>query len=160
MKTTIISIVAMLLFLPNLCSSEDAQDLNGWNKAKWGMTEEELKVAFKEENLTGLILNDFKIAENKFTVSFVMDTKTAKLEKVFLFTTEKVLNDDNFNNLQNLLTQKYGKPTESKKSLFTLNSVWNLKYTIITLVSLKMGDENEEKKFLSITYTKIKDEGL
>jgi hypothetical protein len=121
-----LSVFAMI-FLP-LQISAQPEDVKGWNKARWGMTEREIEYAFKGkvERLREPIVDkqegiyvtqeirDLSFANADFTVSFVMDDKTNQLREVVL-TPEgshfKVL----FEILENKLVTKYGSVTYKDK---------------------------------------------
>jgi hypothetical protein len=64
-----------------LAAQNAADDPGGWNKAKWGMTQEEVKGAFREvtftayplDGLRGLNLASYPISGRKFSVAFLFD---------------------------------------------------------------------------------------
>ena len=150
--------VFALTLLP-LDISARADDVKGWNKARWGMTEKDIEAAFKgkvERMREPLIdkqegiyvsqeINDLTFANTKFTVSFVMDDKTKQLREVVLTpkgTHFRVL----FELLEKKLVTKYGPVTFRDKEDVDLQKVgkngygqdqisrvWSFPSTLITL---------------------------
>ena len=150
--------VFAMTFLP-LQISAQPEDVKGWNKARWGMTEREIEYAFKGkvERLREPIVDkqegiyvtqeirDLSFANADFTVSFVMDDKTNQLREVVL-TPEgshfKVL----FEILENKLVTKYGPVTYKDKNDIAVQKLgkngygqgqtsrrWKFPSTLITL---------------------------
>lgn len=139
--------------------SARAEDVKGWNKAWWGMTERDIETAFKgkvERRREPIIdkqegiyvsqeINDLTFANTKFTVSFVMDDKTNQLREVVLTpkgTHFRVL----FELLEKKLVTKYGPVTFRDKEDVDLQKlgkngygqdqisrVWRFPSTLITL---------------------------
>jgi hypothetical protein len=139
--------------------SARAKDVEGWDKARWGMTEKEIQMAFKgkvEKRQEPIIdkqegiyvsqeINDLTFANTKFTASFVMDEKTDQLREVVL-TPEgshfRVL----FELLEKKLVTKYGPVTFRDKEDVDMENlgkngygqdqisrVWRFPSTLITL---------------------------
>ena len=150
--------VFAMTFLP-LQISAQPEDVKGWNKARWGMTEREIEYAFKGkverlrepivDKQEGIYVNqeirDLSFANADFTVSFVMDDKTNQLREVVL-TPEgshfKVL----FEILENKLVTKYGPVTYKDKDDIDMQKLgkngygqgqitrrWKFPSTLITL---------------------------
>lgn len=139
--------------------SAQPEDIKGWNKARWGMTEREIANAFKGkvEQLREPIIdkqegiyvkqeiNDLTFANTKFTVSFVMDDKSNQLREVVLTPKGshfRVL----FGILEKKLVTKYGPVTYRDKEDIDMQKlgkngygpdqisrVWRFPSTLITL---------------------------
>jgi hypothetical protein len=135
------------------------QDVEGWNKARWGMTGREIENAFKGkvkrmsepiiDKQEGIYVNheihDLTFANTKFTVSFVMDDKTDQLAEVVLTPKGshfKVL----FGLLESKLVTKYGPVTYQDKDDIDMQTLgkngygqdqitrrWRFPSTLITL---------------------------
>jgi len=125
------------LFLTALAGfgqTEIPKDVNGWSKAKWGMTEEQILQAFggevvrvpsaKDDGFAAPIaIPTTKIGRSQFTVRFRLDPGTHKLCEVLLTPVEQTSNYTGsrvnampevvFDELKELLTQKYGKPAST-----------------------------------------------
>ena len=153
----ILSVFAVTL-LPFQISAQP-EDIKGWNKARWGMTEREIANAFKGkvEQLREPIIdkqegiyvkqeiNDLTFANTKFTVSFVMDDKSNQLMEVVLTPKGshfRVL----FGILEKKLVTKYGPVTYRDKEDIDMQKlgkngygqdqisrVWRFPSTLITL---------------------------
>lgn len=153
----ILSVFAMTL-LPFQISAQP-EDIKGWNKARWGMTEREIENAFKGkvEQLREPIIdkqegiyvkqeiNDLTFANTKFTVSFVMDDKANQLREVVLTPKGshfRVL----FGILEKKLVTKYGPVTYRDKEDIDMQKlgkngygqdqisrVWRFPSTLVTL---------------------------
>jgi hypothetical protein len=108
-------------------------DANGWSKAKWGMTDSQVLAAFpgearKEESgsgtegLVGLAsIPKTRIGEHDFEVTFFFVSKSRTLQEVHLdwrvdlYSNTKSGSElppsaSDFDDLEQLLIQKYGKP--------------------------------------------------
>ena len=86
----LIVIVFLFCILNELSFAQRPQDIDGWNKVKWGMTEEEIMnvygVQVRKSNTqpgetfySNLELDNLSITNNPFRVTFFMDNKTKKL---------------------------------------------------------------------------------
>ena len=147
-----------MTFLPFQVSAQP-EDVTGWDKAQWGMTEREIEYAFKGkvERLREPIVDkqegiyvtqeipDLSFANADFAVSFVMDDKTNQLREVVLTPAGshfKVL----FEILENKLVTKYGPVTYKDKDDIDMQKLgkdgygqgqiirrWNFPSTLITL---------------------------
>jgi len=124
-----ICILTLLLFVLS-GYSQKIDDVPGWQEARWGMTEEELKSTFKDlrkldkrenffdgDQYADYQITDYVIEERKYNVFFLMGKESGKLATVLVKLKEppagaiqKVL----FDGLESLLTRKYGKPTYEK----------------------------------------------
>ena len=132
-----LSVVGGALFLTALTGlgqTEIPKDVNGWSKAKWGMTEEQILQAFggevvrepsaKDDSFFAPIaIPTTKIGQFQFTVRFRLDPGTHQLCEVALLPVEQMYNYTGsrvnatpevvFDELKELLTQKYGKPAST-----------------------------------------------
>lgn len=153
----ILSVFAMTLFPFQI--SAQPEDVKGWNKARWGMTEREIENAFKGkvgqlrepiiDKQEGIYvkqeINDLTFANTKFTVSFVMDDKANQLREVVLTPKGshfRVL----FGILEKKLVTKYGPVTYRDKEDIDMQKlgkngygqdqisrVWRFPSTLVTL---------------------------
>ncbi len=75
--------------------AQTPKDVEGWRGARWGMTEDELLAAFKNEIIrvdrrtyrigySTLAIKDFEIFGDRYDVAFVMDNTDQKLLAVNL----------------------------------------------------------------------------
>jgi hypothetical protein len=136
------------------------KDVNGWTKASWGMTRDEITKAFPGTHPFEDVLESapFKIGDDQFTAEFNFSKDSNSLQAVIISPAEKILLLDNlFQRLEIMLTQKYGPPTtrtdpalQNKESVSTS---WAFPSTIISLNRLKTGGPPPED-FLSISYVK------
>jgi hypothetical protein len=164
-----LSIAATTLYVAIVAFGQSIvpKDVDGWSSAKWGMTEKEIKNAFKGEALTSesvdnLIIPDYKIGRSRFKVTFVMDEQTKLLNRVNIIPIDggpgydgPVVNpgpERLFDDLKTLLISKYGQPATAGDSV----AAWRFKSTTIDLrVSiLPMGNAfgNAMGKFLTLNY--------
>src|SRR3989339_30382 len=99
---------------------DDKQDIKGWGKSEWGMTEKELLEIFNgEATVTGkserrpdntyspIEIKNVKIASHDFRVAFHIDVDDKKLRVVSLHRTGIIIGSD-FSGLEELLIEKYG----------------------------------------------------
>ena len=158
-RTVHIMLGVFAVTLLPLQTSARAEDVKGWNKARWGMTERDIETAFKgkvERRREPIIdkqegiyvsqeINDLTFANTKFTVSFVMDDKTNQLREVVLTPKGshfRVL----FEILETKLITKYGPVTYRDKEEVDMQKlgkngygqdqisrVWRFPSTLITL---------------------------
>ena len=120
--------LAMLLFLVALSGGQlfsDEPKVEGWKAAKFGMTEAEVRDAFKDEirefqkpekwkNGSAPIYVEFQLAEKPWDARFIFDVKAKTLVEVLLRPSKTVgFPGLLFPDLERQLTEKYGQP-ESK----------------------------------------------
>jgi hypothetical protein len=143
----------------------EPSELEGWDKSKWGMTEDEILEAFKGEvkklpkpedfkfAYANLWIPKFKIDSQEFNVYFQMGKETKKLEQVRIEAKGTYLVGV-FGHLEQLLTQKYGPPVykDTEKTpmlrMVTTKRQWNLPKTVIRLYHDHIGNE----EFISLMY--------
>jgi hypothetical protein len=106
-----------------------SKDFDGWSKAKWGMSDEEIQAAFApdvkrlpkrikyDERSFDLVLNDFKAGQINFTVRFLMDEQSDRLAGVSLKSEDSTLSADLFWALEKDLIQNYGLPSHRSKGV-------------------------------------------
>jgi hypothetical protein len=160
------------------------KDVNGWRDAKWGMTEEQLKEAFKSEvtlvpepSVNGDLHSFFaipvyEIAGTKFKVVFSLDNDTKTLKAVTMRPTnasDAFYPQALFKRLEALLTEKYGSPTrrtrpEDKQdtpSMTSVDAVWEFASTKISLGYLEFSEPTmKQSNLFSLTYEKPSKVGL
>lgn len=131
------------------------KDVLGWQEARWGMTKADIKKIFSKyvssqtsqsavinketrlvcDNLCALI--DYKIADELFLVSFKFDDKTKRLSEVSIENSGARRPTQLFDELQKLLTFKYGVFKHSSDgslgSLVDHSLLWSFPSTIIEL---------------------------
>jgi hypothetical protein len=151
-------VATFIISLASACavSAQFPADVEGWQEARWGMTEAELVTAFKSKlvkrseremlvdnkGYADYIIPDYEIEGNKFTVFFDMDMQTKKLMRVRMSLTDgkSILPNDSgyFSPYEALLARKFGRPTfqsdERKKAMVTLKRQWTYKTTTIELL--------------------------
>ena len=150
MKQTVLGILvfATLAF----AQPTAAEDVGGWQEAKWGMTPDEVqkvlshptsvadlaKVCGKEcEEGAALELDDYKLDDQHFIVRFWFTKSDLRLQAVSLYA--KQLDDRNgdaaFSKMKNFLETSYGTPKSValKHGEFVIS--WTQPSTTITLYS-------------------------
>lgn len=150
-QRTIVIIFAVFLIplsLSGLSSAFASQPqgatLNGWANVQWGMTENDVKVAYggyitsvyptKQylDSIGTLAIRDYNIDESYYDIVFCFDKITKLLTMVQL--EASVPTDAIFIRLNELLTIKYGQHTEiDSSSPDFLAFKWVLRYTTIDL---------------------------
>lgn len=127
-------VLFIILFV--ICTSNysfgQPKDVEGWNKARWGMTENEvLKVLEgkataieKPQKYQGLskqwdayapvVLDEIEIGNDKYTVDFIFDDNDKKLIMVIVSIKDKSPSEVQFSSLEQMLTEKYGSPSFTK----------------------------------------------
>lgn len=136
------------------------ESLNGWNKAVWGMTKEQVISAFDGEvkklnkpdeydfnNSSGggkylapIGIDDYEIGPMKCKVRFLFRDGDTALSAVVITSNEKnyVALESQYRELEKLLIEKYGKQSHSndntiRKGSKTKESTWNLSKSVIEL---------------------------
>lgn len=129
-KISLIFLLFLLIILSpctKLEESKTPRDIKGWGKAKWGMSEKEILKLFKDEGVykkeeSFLFIDSFEIEGYEFQVTFIMDPKEKKLQKVVICTDiyrpihkDQFLSEDLFKRIERGLVGKYGPPTQKKE---------------------------------------------
>lgn len=109
-------IILMLVFILSLPGLSTAEDVAGWDKAKWGMTKDELLSIYGEQvrdikDNAGIderiYLRGISVGGNSFECVLVVDEQ--KLKEVRLEAVIGKYPVDDYEKIKTLLTQKYGK---------------------------------------------------
>lgn len=149
MKHALLAAILLLFFQSSILGRDKApskpKDVNGWTKASWGMTREEIMKAFPgtraSENV--LLSAPFKIADHQFTAEFQFSKDSNLLDAVAITPVEGTrFLDDLFQPLELMLTEKYGPPTTRPEPSIENKEVvisWAFPSTIISLRRLKTG---------------------
>ena len=141
-------LLLLLLLIVALVLAQEAQDLDGWRAAKWGMTESDVLAAFAGEavrlekpehfkdTIGSLAIPKYEIQSTEYRVLFGFNAKgalsivqIAPMDNTTLGVSHEVL----FGSLENLLTEKYGKPTSAKDERVVRSRMWRLPRTVISL---------------------------
>jgi hypothetical protein len=142
----VLSLIGGICF-PVLSSSQP-NDLKGWNKAIWGMTEEEIQTAFKgqvqrkakpfksqkEGYYINLEIPDIQIGKAKLTVGFCMDDKTNLLKRVSLIANNP--SEPLFRSLERDLVAKYGQMTYKDRDYIPTDALNKMRRVGIGLESM------------------------
>ena len=149
------------------------KDIDGWNKTRWGMTENEVLEALEGKATTigepkkykngysPIVLKEIQINDHKYTANFVFDNNNKKLVMVII-EFDNTPFEVNFTTLEQMLVGKYGAPSFKNDNVMpprggsrlpdkALTRSWNFPSTIIELnyVDLKIF-----KPTLQIIYKK------
>jgi hypothetical protein len=146
---TILILVFLVLVL---AFAARAEDINGWQDAKWGMTPDEVqkalsyptsvadlaKVCSKQcEEGAVLELNNYKLNGQHFVVRLWFTKPETRLYSVSMYANQLGEGDDNawFTKMKDYLSSLYGSPqsTALKRGYFVI--IWELSSTAITLYS-------------------------
>ena len=146
--------MAVLLFVAcsNALSQSDPKNINGYGKATWGMTVDEVQKAepscekpkedmnYDKAGYDGLLVKSgIDIGSSKFDVIFCFGKNGQKLVSVHLNGLEKrfpSVNERIFISLEQLLTEKYGTPSFKAE----MRVSWKLPKTTIELVNSYMAN--------------------
>jgi hypothetical protein len=129
----------------------EAEDINGWQEAKWGMTPDEVQKAVSYptfevdlaklcskncEEGAALELDDYELSGQHFTVRFWFTKSDKRLQAVSMYA--KQLDDDDhqaYPKIKHFLENLYGSAQSSSLRLGYFEFTWNLPSTTITLHS-------------------------
>lgn len=155
----IFSFPIIVSFLPNNTSyAQRPNDINGWNKAKWGMTENDIRRIYKddikEKKTTfkggdyecNLAIENLKILDDideTVEVAFCVDKNSKLLNRVYIHAyNEKTISPVFLEKLKSGLMGKYGKYDDSELSNdeFTQKDVY-FWYFPSTKIALTVYDE-------------------
>ena len=153
--------------------AENEKDINGWRKAKWGMTERQIVNVFsgeaiqlpaKEEHKEGsyanLGINNYDIDGDKYKVRFLMDKNTQKLKEVIIMPMMKNPYDFYYKRLQEMLIDKYGSPDYNREETdpdrvatkTDYKTVWNFPSTKIELTYIQVETNVGGFSFVFLSY--------
>ena len=145
MKMTLRSLAPFILVLCWSLSArgqeprEKLRDVNGWTKASWGMTREEIVKAFLGTRAFKdvVVSAPFKIGDDRFDAEFRFSADSHVLEAVVISPLETIALDDLFQRLELMLTEKYGPPTTrtypSLPNKESVSTSWAFPSTVISL---------------------------
>lgn len=120
-----LSLVGLVLALSVSCYSQ-AQDVLGWQDARWGMSEKDIirvfgsrlqKLSKREVFLkfhVDYVIPQFEFDGGVYTVLFQMADETNRLEQVLIRLYEKearIPREQSFNSLASSLAREFGEPT-------------------------------------------------
>lgn len=122
------ALISVLLFSAVPICAQSTFDIKGWNDARWGMTENELKNIFKDTLIKtdkrqymddnklyrDLKMSNFFIDGINFNVFFEMGSDNNKLKRVRLVDLPAI--PSYFNQLEHLLTMNYGTPLQKSET--------------------------------------------
>jgi hypothetical protein len=158
--------ITIIFFVLTLCTCNGVlaqqEDVLGWNKTRWGITEKEVvelfagkaqykssdqKIKLCQEGCSPTIeIDDFKIGSSKYHVCFCMDNvhktlKEIKISYKFKGPNEFDVSEYEFLDLEDRLKEKYDSPSyeynsrpEDKELHIKFERVWRFPSTIITLM--------------------------
>jgi hypothetical protein len=145
-RAVVIAFLGLAFALP-----AQAEDINGWQDAKWGMTPDQVqkalsyptfeadlaKVCSKDcQESAALELDDYELDGQHFTVRFWFSKPDKRLQAVSMYA--KQLNDTDhqpFTKIKHSLENLYGPTQSSSLRLGYFEFTWNLPSTKITLHS-------------------------
>jgi len=164
-----VPLLLLLLLIVAPVFAEEAQDLDGWRAAKWGMTESDVLAVFaseavllkqperfKDPMVATVAIPKYEIQSTEYRVLFGFNAKgalslvqIAPMDNITPGAWHEVL----FGSLDNLLTEKYGKPTSTKDERVSRIRVWRFPRTVISLTYL-FADFGTMKRIdlLTLTY--------
>jgi hypothetical protein len=134
-----------------------AKDVDGWTKAKWGMSEQEIRLTFAPDIRTVpyLGLDDVTLDSLHFSVRFWLDAKSNQLTGVRLTNIDKNLSTSSFSALEKALVKEYGPPTQRANGA-RLITVWEFPSSIIVM---HYGESPLIGHYLLINYNKTTKQG-
>jgi hypothetical protein len=133
------------------------KDVDGWTKAKWGMSEQEIRLAFAPDIKTVpyLGLDDVKVDNLHFAVKFWIGAESNKLIGVRLTNIDKEISTSSFVALEKALVQKYGPPTRRSNGA-RLITVWEFPSSVI---EMHYGESPLIGHYLLLNYNKTTKQG-
>lgn len=158
--------LSSMLLLISIISfgQENKNNIVGWNKAVWGMNEEDLiknfpdavklekpvLVLHSDGTFVSIIIPNYKIGKQTFKISFQMRPEDKTLSNILMELNETPL-DAIFDSITNLLIEKYGEPKNNQKSEYEKKILWVYPKTKIALTRIVMKDIKLDK--LMILYS-------
>ena len=161
-------LLGALLLLSTLVFSQSKDEIIGWNKATWGMTENELIKSFPNSIklntpelvphgnglYVSVIIPSYKIENHEYKISFQMKPDTKKLNRILIELNETTF-ETIFNSMTNLLIEKYGEPKNRQNSESEKKILWIYPKTKITLTRITINSIKLDK--LLIVYSQRED---
>jgi hypothetical protein len=144
-KIKSIGIMFLLYFLAVNTFAEPPQDVDGWSKVKWGMTEDEVSASFpgqvhpfKNQYSIGCMsaIDSTEILGYEFRIVFTYDCESKRLKKVSMGPVNQLARVQAlgvFEKLTEELQVKYGKPGKSKGDKTSATNTWIFPSTKIEL---------------------------
>ncbi len=162
------------------------KDIDGWNKAQWGMSQDEVLRLFEGKEIriytseienahTSIEIKMFDIKNDKYIAHFLFDDATKKLIQVNLVPERKNPSETQFAELEQALTEKYGAPSYKRDNRTPdkrlsgglvlggdsdLRIAWNFPSTVINLMYNSLRVMDSTISFLFITYRQNKKDAL
>lgn len=154
-------------------SEKQISDVNGWDKVRWGMTDEEIRAKYANlideeadfKNGYSPFFIETEIISISFKVRFIFDNEKKKLIRISLHPQNSEDNSISlFNRLEELMIAKYGTPHKKKDDIIedewigkvriegskTFLRTWCFLSTSINLIYLEI--RTIKSKRLCITY--------
>lgn len=152
--------VTAIIMAPVRANSQQVTQLDGWQKAKWGMTKEDVKKVFpkatdfvitmKGKQFQKWGLSDYEISGCHYNVDFGFSGD--KLNAVDLQLTDLKDGGKCGPKMSSLLVDKYGKPTtsdnEKKRDMETTSEKWLIGNTTITCFTMFMPTISQGLHFI------------
>ncbi len=123
-KLAIVALAGIIVFSSHLSVLARPKDVEGWNKARWGMTEAQIESTFEgrvekfpqsekyEAWYVNLWIRSLDIGGNQYELLFQMDEKTRQLKGILISPKgEEGTFLRKFKSLEQLLLGKYGSPS-------------------------------------------------
>jgi hypothetical protein len=153
MKPLVI-IIGLLLFIQTYVYAAAPQDVHGWNKVKWGMTESEVEAAYPNKilpytNVTGKDCGSTQELERQLIggysldVMFNYDCKTKKLNGVTIVPYDKWYRQqatEAFDAISKEFSVEYGDPSTSNISEIDADRKWVFPSTSIEMTLIAVDD--------------------
>lgn len=127
-------LLCIIFCLPLIATSLFAEtDILGWGKAKWGMTQSQLKKLYEIEKCTEFegtlmcaLIEKLNIQGHNFKLVFTFDenSPSGKLIKISMSSTATTLDENAFGSVLGLLVRKYGQPDSKKSYSIAKTSLW------------------------------------
>jgi hypothetical protein len=133
------------------------KDVDGWTKAKWGMSEQEIRLVFAPDIKATpyLELDDVKFENLHFSVRFWIDAGSSKLIGVRLTNLDRSISTSSFVALEKALVQKYGPPAHRPNGA-RLVTVWEVPRSVI---EMHYGESPLIGHYLLLNYNKATKRG-
>jgi len=150
-------IILIIAVMATACfANAQVKDIPGYKNTKWGMTEQEIKDAMKDEAIplksrkkmglncySTIGMKNISIDSNDYIGYFLMDNTTDRLSMVNFEIIAQDIDDnyDSFNSMVKHLTAEYGKPTAYFTSIYPgaktpiAKVVWMFPSTILLYMS-------------------------
>jgi hypothetical protein len=174
-------LLAVVSFSPwvascNWTTNEKQQITGGWGNVAWGATEEEVARAYQASGITrvdppvereadyiAFELPNFELDKFKTKVRFFFSTAAKQLVSVLVVFPAEVSSEETFKQFEDLLTQKYGKPTRKDATTYardmgSFKLVWHRPDSIVELQAFGTGIPG--LRHVSIAYRKPDIEAL